>query len=152
MYGRRSTDVPLPPDLAPGAMPPASGPSTAAIPALRAPRRSGAPDPDDGGSGGRPGAPAGPEGALAWARFAGEMVLAVAAGVGVYLAFTVLWELLPYVALVAAPLIVTGLVAGASAWRERRGQGPVGVRLLAVLLFAGAVLVVAPAAQVLAAG
>jgi hypothetical protein len=78
------------------------------------------------------------------------MLLAVAAGVGIYFAFTVLWELLPYVAVVAAPLTVTALVAGASAWRGRRGVPALGVRLLAVLLFAGTLLVIAPAAGLLA--
>ncbi|MCZ2838352.1 hypothetical protein [Modestobacter sp. VKM Ac-2985] len=92
----------------------------------------------------------GRESVLAWARFAGEMVVALAAGIGVYFAFTVLWELLPYVALVAAPVTVTGLVAGVAAYRQRRGQGALPVRLLAVLLLAGTVLVIAPAAGLLA--
>jgi hypothetical protein len=155
MYGRRSTDAPLPPSLAPEAMPSPSGPSTAAIPALRASRRAAT----DGGTPaagedaeGRPDTaePTGRESALAWARFAGEMVLALAAGIGIYFAFTVLWELLPYAALVAAPLTVTGLVAGVSAWRHRRNQAQLGVPLLAVLLFAGTLLVIAPAAALLA--
>jgi hypothetical protein len=147
MYGRRSTDAPLPPSLAPGAMPGPSGPSTAAIPGLGASRASGVSGAGDGAE-----APAtgGPAGVLAWVRFAGEMVLAVAAGVGIYFAFTVLWELLPYVAVVVAPLTVTALVAGASAWRHRRGQAALDVRLLAVLLFAGTLLVIAPAAGLLA--
>jgi hypothetical protein len=155
LYGRRSTDAPLPPSLAPGAMPSSSGPSTAAIPALQASRR-----PADGGAvaedaaGGRADAPAptAREGVLAWARFAGELVVALAAGVGIYFAFTVLWELLPYAALVAAPLTVTGLVAGVAAWRHRQDQAQLGVRLLAVLLFAGTLLVIAPAAALLAGG
>ncbi|GAA4726922.1 hypothetical protein GCM10023328_01240 [Modestobacter marinus] len=92
----------------------------------------------------------GRESVLAWARFAGELVVALAAGIGVYFAFTVLWELLPYVALVAAPVTVTGLVAGVAAYRQRRGQGALPVRLLAVLLLAGTVLVIAPAAGLLA--
>jgi hypothetical protein len=92
----------------------------------------------------------GRESALAWARFVGELVVALAVGIGLYFAFTVLWELMPYVALVAAPATVTGLVAGVAAWRQRRGQGSLGVRLLAVLLLAGTVLVIAPAAGLLA--
>ena len=92
----------------------------------------------------------GRESALAWARFVGELVVALAVGIGLYFAFTVLWELMPYVALVAAPLTVTGLVAGVAAWRQKRGQGALGVRLLAVLLLAGTVLVIAPAAGLLA--
>jgi hypothetical protein len=86
---------------------------------------------------------------LAWVRFAGEMVVALGVGVGVYFAFTVLWQLVPWIAVVAAPLVVTALVAGAAWWRQRRGDGALGVRLLAVLLFAGTLLVVAPAAGLL---
>jgi hypothetical protein len=90
------------------------------------------------------------ESALAWLRFVGELVVALAVGIGLYFAFTVLWELMPYVALAAAPLTVTALVAGVAAWRQKRGQGALGVRLLAVLLLAGTVLVIAPAAGLLA--
>jgi hypothetical protein len=92
----------------------------------------------------------GRESALAWVRFVGELVVALAVGIGLYFAFTVLWELMPYAALVAAPLTVTALVAGVAAWRQKRGQGVLGVRLLAVLLLAGTVLVIAPAAGLLA--
>jgi hypothetical protein len=88
--------------------------------------------------------------AIAWIRFIGELVVALAVGIGLYFAFTVLWELMPYAALVAAPVTVTGLVAGVAAWRQKRGQGALGVRLLAVLLLAGTVLVIAPAAGLLA--
>jgi hypothetical protein len=93
-------------------------------------------------------APAG--GALAWLRFVGELVFAAAVGTGVYFAFSVLWELLPYVAAVAAPLAVTGLVTGVGMWRARQGRGPVGTPLLAVLLFAATLLVIVPAAGLLA--
>jgi membrane protein YdbS with pleckstrin-like domain len=89
---------------------------------------------------------------LAWLRFAGELLLAVAIGVGTYFGFTVLWELMPYVALVAAPLVLTALVAGVAAWRHRREEAQLGVRLLAVLVFAGTLLVIAPAAGLLSAG
>jgi hypothetical protein len=88
--------------------------------------------------------------ALAWVRFAAELVVALAVGVGLYFAFTVLWELMPYGALVAAPVAVTVLVAGVAAWRQKTGQGTLGVPLLAVLLLAGTVLVIAPAAGLLA--
>ena len=90
------------------------------------------------------------ESALAWLRFAGELVVALAVGIGLYFAFTVLWELVPYVALVAAPVAVTGLVAGVAAWRRRQGEGELGMRLHLVLLLAGTVLVIAPAARLLA--
>ena len=92
----------------------------------------------------------GRESALAWVRFAGELVVALAVGIGLYFAFTVLWELLPYVALVAAPVAVTTLVAGVAAWRQKTGQGVLGVRLLGALVLAGTVLVIAPAAGLLA--
>jgi hypothetical protein len=92
------------------------------------------------------------ESALAWLRFAGELVIALAAGVGVYFAATVLWEMVPHVAVLLAPLAVTGLVTGVGVWRQRQGREPVGPRLLAVLVFAGTLLTIAPAAGLLASG
>jgi hypothetical protein len=91
------------------------------------------------------------ESALAWLRFAGELVIALAAGVGVYFAATVLWEMVPHVAVLLAPIAVTALVAGVSVWRQRQGREPVGPKLLAVLVFAGTLLTIAPAAGLLAA-
>jgi hypothetical protein len=91
------------------------------------------------------------ESALAWLRFAGELVIALAVGVGVYFAATVVWEIVPHVAVLLAPLAVAGLVTGVGVWRQRQGRGPVGVRLLAVLVFAGTLLTIAPAAGLLAA-
>jgi hypothetical protein len=90
------------------------------------------------------------ESALAWLRFAGELVIALAAGVGVYFAATVLWEMVPYVAVLLAPLAVTGLVTGVGLWRQRLGREPVGPRLLTILVFAGTLLTIAPAAGLLA--
>ena len=90
-------------------------------------------------------------GALAWLRFAGELVIALAAGVGIYFAATVLWEMVPQLAVFLAPLAVTGLVAGVNLWRQRQGSEPVGARLLAVLVFAGTLLTIAPAAALLGA-
>jgi hypothetical protein len=92
------------------------------------------------------------ESALAWLRFAGELVIALAAGVGVYFAATVLWEIVPHVAVLLAPLAVTGLVTGVGVWRQRQGREPIGTRLLAILVFAGTLLTIAPAAGLLAAG
>jgi hypothetical protein len=94
---------------------------------------------------------AGPrESAMAWLRFAGELLIALAAGVGVYFAATVLWEMLPHVAVLLAPLAVTGLVAGVAMWRQRMGREQMGPKLLAVLVFAGTLLTIAPAAGLLA--
>jgi hypothetical protein len=92
------------------------------------------------------------ESALAWLRFAGELLIALAVGVGVYFAATVLWEMVPHVAVLLAPLAVTGLVAGVGVWRQRQGREPMGARVLAVLVFAGTLLTIAPAAGLLAAG
>lgn len=153
---------------APAAEPPttagrgADGPSTAAIPGLRPSRKPGVP--------GAPGSDAGPStgpipvvrdddpplledepagGALAWLRFAGELVVALAAGVGIYLLFTVLWEQLPRITVVIAPLAVTALVGAVGAWRHRFGGEALGLRLIIVLVFAGTLLTVAPAASLL---
>jgi hypothetical protein len=90
------------------------------------------------------------ESALAWLRFAGELVIALAAGVGIYFAATVLWEMVPHLAVFLAPLAVTGLVGGVNMWRQRQGAEPAGARLLAVLVFAGTLLTIAPAAGLLA--
>ncbi|NYJ04906.1 DUF2157 domain-containing protein [Petropleomorpha daqingensis] len=92
------------------------------------------------------------ESALAWLRFAGELVIALAAGVGIYFLFTVIWEMLPHLAVLVSPLAVTGLVAGVGAYRHKMHRDPVGPKLLAVLVFAGVLLTVAPAAGLLAAG
>jgi hypothetical protein len=117
-----------------GAAPPRSEPATGPIPVV---------GPADDAAG----APSGPG---AWLRFAGELLVAAAVGVGVYFAFTVLWEMVPHIAVVASPLVVTGLVAGVGAWRTHAGRGPVGTRLLALLVFAGTVLTILPAAGLLA--
>jgi hypothetical protein len=92
------------------------------------------------------------EGAVAWLRFIGELVLALAAGVGIYFLFTVLWQQLPYVAVLLAPVAVAGLVGGVSAWRQRQDREPAGARLVAVLVFAGTLLTIAPAAGLLSTG
>jgi hypothetical protein len=116
-------------------------PSTGPIPVVR----NGEAVPEDDETGPR-------ESAMAWARFAGELVIALAAGIGVYLLATVLWEQLPYLAVVLAPLAVTGLVAGVSVFRRRLGHDSMGAPLLALLVFAGALLTVMPAVTVLNQG
>ena len=90
------------------------------------------------------------ESALAWLRFAGELVIALAVGIGVYFAATVLWENIPYLAVLLVPVAVSGLVAGVGAWRARMGREPVAARLLAVLVLAGTLLTIVPAASVIA--
>jgi hypothetical protein len=160
---RSSGNVPPPAAAAKGP----GEPSTAAIPGLRP--TGGKPGVPGAGGGATPATgpipvirgdhpevledePLGPrEGVVAWLRFAGELVLALAAGVGIYLLSTVVWEQLPQVAVVLAPLAVTVLVAGVAAWRQRAGREPMGPRLVAVLVFAGTLLTIAPAAGLLAA-
>jgi hypothetical protein len=58
--------------------------------------------------------------------------------------------MVPYVAVLLAPLAVTGLVTGVGLWRQRQGREPVGPRLLTILVFAGTLLTIAPAAGLLA--
>ncbi|MGY1721640.1 hypothetical protein [Blastococcus sp. SYSU DS0533] len=133
---QRTTRRPARGATATGAAPREGVASTGPIPVVRA---------DDAGVDATP-----RESALAWLRFAGELVIALAAGVGIYFAATVLWEMIPHLAVFLAPLAVTGLVAGVNAWRERQGSEPVGAPLLAVLVFAGTLLTIAPAATLLA--
>ncbi|RFU23291.1 hypothetical protein [Geodermatophilus marinus] len=146
-------------------------PSTAAIPGLRPSRKPGVPVTAGTGSRASGATPStgpipvvraqddpplledealGPrEGALAWLRFAGELVVALGTGVGTYFLFTVLWELLPWLAVVLAPVVVAGLVGAVGAWRQRQDKEPADVRLVAVLVFAGTLLTIAPAAGLL---
>jgi hypothetical protein len=125
----------------------ADHPATGPIPVVR-PGRFDEPDIDDADD-----LDATPkESALAWLRFGGELVIALVAGVGVYFAATVLWEMVPHVAALLAPLAVTGLVGGVGMWRHRQGREPVGPRLLATLVFAGTLLTIFPAAELLSRG
>jgi hypothetical protein len=125
----------------------ADHPDTGPIPVVR-PERFGEPDIDDADD-----LEATPkESALAWLRFGGELVIALVAGVGVYFAATVLWEMIPHVAALLAPLAVAGLVGGVGMWRHKQGREPVGTRLLAILVFAGTLLTIFPAAELLSRG
>ena len=45
-----------------------------------------------------------------------------------------------------------GRRSGVGLWRQRQGKEPVGPRLLAILVFAGTLLTIAPAAGLLAGG
>ena len=51
-----------------------------------------------------------------------------------------------------APLAVAGLVAGVGFYRQRQNREPMGARLLAVLVFAGVLLTIVPAAALLSTG
>jgi hypothetical protein len=122
-------------------------PETGPIPVVR-PGRFAEPDIDDADD-----LDATPkESALAWLRFGGELLIALAAGVGVYFAATVLWEMIPHVAALLAPLAVTGLVGGVGMWQHKQGREPIGPRLLATLVFAGTLLTIFPAAELLSRG
>jgi hypothetical protein len=90
------------------------------------------------------------ESALAWLRFGGELVIAVAAGIAVYFFARVLWDWAPYAAMLLAPLAVTGLTGGVGMWRQRQGREPAGAVLVAALVFAGTLLTIAPAAELIA--
>jgi hypothetical protein len=125
----------------------ADHPETGPIPVVR-PERFAEPDIDDADD-----LDATPkESALAWLRFGGELLIALAAGVGVYFAATVLWEMIPHVAALLAPLAVTGLVGGVGMWRHKQGREPIGPQLLATLVFAGTLLTIFPAAELLSRG
>lgn len=88
-------------------------------------------------------------GVASWAILAVELLAALGLGVAAWYAFSAVWELLPYVAAFAGPLVVTGLVAVAGALRSRTGRNPLGLPTLCILVFAGTVLVVLPAATVI---
>ncbi|MBA3367433.1 MAG: hypothetical protein H0T99_01940 [Geodermatophilaceae bacterium] len=90
-----------------------------------------------------------PSGALSWAILIVELLAALGLGVAAWYAFSALWDLLPYVAAFAGPLVVTGLVAVAGALRARTGRNPLGLPTLCILVFAGTVLVVLPAATLI---
>ncbi len=90
-----------------------------------------------------------PSGALSWAVLVVELLAALGLGVAAWYAFSALWDLLPYVAVFAGPLVVTGLVAVAGALRARTGRNPLGLPTLCILVFAGTVLVVLPAATLI---
>lgn len=88
-------------------------------------------------------------GVLGWAVLLVEVLAAIGLGIAVWYAFSALWDLLPYVAAFAGPLVVTGLVAVAGALRARTGRNPLGLPTLCILVFAGTVLVVLPAATLI---
>ena len=87
---------------------------------------------------------------VGWLLFAVELVIAAVVGVLVWYSFRLLWELYPYAAALAAPVALTGLVAGGQLLRRRRSPEPLGLPALAALVLVGTLLVVLPAAAVLA--
>lgn len=85
---------------------------------------------------------------LGWLLFAVELVVAAILGVLIWYAFSLLWELYPYVAALSAPFVLTGLVIGGRVVRRRSGRR-LGLSALITLLLVGSLLVVLPAAAVL---
>ncbi|CAN5874298.1 hypothetical protein BH18ACT7_BH18ACT7_04480 [soil metagenome] len=85
---------------------------------------------------------------LGWLLFAVELVVAAILGVLIWYAFSLLWELYPYVAALSAPFVLTGLVIGGRVVRRRSGRR-LGLSSLITLLLVGSLLVVLPAAAVL---
>lgn len=91
-------------------------------------------------------------GVLGWILFVVELAAAAGLGVLIWYAFSLLWELYPYAAAVAAPVVLAGVVLGSQLLRRWRSQEPLGASAIAALLLVAAFLVVMPAAGVLAAG
>jgi len=88
--------------------------------------------------------------AVGWLILATELLAAAVLGVVIWYAFSLLWELYPYIAAVAAPVVLAGLVLAGQLLRRARSQEPMGPSVIAVLLLVAAFLVVFPAASVLA--
>lgn len=89
-------------------------------------------------------------GVLGWVLFAVEMAGAAVLGVLIWYAFSLLWELYPYVAAAAAPIVLAGVVLVSQGLRRWRLQEPLSSSAIAALLLVAAFLVVLPAAAVLA--
>lgn len=89
-------------------------------------------------------------GVLSWLVFAVELVVAAVLGVLIWYTFNLLWELYPYAAAAAAPLVLAGVVATGQMLRRWRSQEPLGTAAITALLLVAAILVVLPAAVVLA--
>jgi len=89
-------------------------------------------------------------GLLGWVALLGELVAAAVLGVLIWYAFSLLWQLYPYVAAIAAPLVLAGVVTAGQLLRRRRSKESLGSAAIAALLLVAAFLVVLPAAAVLA--
>lgn len=114
----------------------------------------GQPLPRSRGRHGQPARAPVPEGSAArgWSLLIVEVVLAAFLGVLLWYGFSVLWELYPYAAAVAAPGVLAGIVGVGQLLRARRGLPPLPGSAVFALLLVGAVLAVLPAAAVLARG
>jgi hypothetical protein len=88
-------------------------------------------------------------GALGWLAFAVELVVAAVLGVVIWYAFSLLWELYPYAAAVAAPVVLAGVVTAGQSLRRRHAPGTLSPMAITALLLVAAFLVVLPAAAVL---
>lgn len=87
--------------------------------------------------------------AVHWMLAIGEVVLAVAIGVGLSYVFRLLWDITPYVASVLAPVVICAVVGIVGLSRKKLGLGAIPLGLLLLVLFVTALLVVVPAAWVL---
>jgi hypothetical protein len=85
-----------------------------------------------------------PASAREWILMAGQVGAGALAGAAVWLAFSWLWGMLPVVAVVAALLVIVGLVLGVRRWRR---ADDLQTTVLAIL--AGLVVTVSPAALLL---
>ena len=88
--------------------------------------------------------------ARGWSLLLVEVVAAAFLGVLLWYGFSVLWELYPYAAAVAAPVVLAGIVGVGQLLRARRGLPALPGSAVFALLLVGAVLAVLPAAAVLA--
>ena len=86
-----------------------------------------------------------------WTLAIGEVILAVAIGVGLSFVFRLLWDIAPYAAAVLAPVVICAVVAIVGFGRKKMGLGSIPLSLLLLVLFVTALLVVIPAAWVLTA-
>ncbi len=112
----------------------------------------GQPLPQSRGRHGQPARAPVPEGSAArgWSLLIVEVVLVAFLGVLLWYGFSVLWELYPYAAAVAAPGVLAGIVGVGQLLRARRGLPPLPGSVVFALLLVGTVLAVLPAAAVLA--
>lgn len=86
----------------------------------------------------------------AWTSYIGQILVAAAGGLGIWLGFQALWRRWPWGAAPAAGLVLVGmLLAGHHLHRRRHPDEPLDLVTVGVLLIVGLVLTVSPAAFVL---